>query len=94
MTDCTADSLPVVYHLQSSRTRPQLTRITSTWADFAALLVAGHSERDDKDGPGFVLAEMSKPYRAAANVARFDAVLLDMDSHGETHPPSPDIAAG
>lgn len=84
---------PLVYHLQSCRTRPQLTRVSSTWDEFSAMLVAGHTERDDKDGPGFVLAEMSKPYRAAANVARFDAVLLDMDSHGDTHPPAPDIAA-
>lgn len=89
----TADATSVVYHLQHSRTRPQLTRIASTWGEFSAVLVAGHIERDDKDGPGFVLAEMSKPYRAAANVTRFDAVLLDMDSHGDTQPPPPDIAA-
>lgn len=89
----TADATPVVYHLQHSRVRPQLTRVSSMWCEFSALLVAGHIERDDKDGPGFVLAEMSKPYRAAANVARFDAVLLDMDSHGDTQPPPPDIAA-
>ncbi len=87
------DGLPVAYHLQRSRTRPQLTRCEGTWGELAALLAHGHQERDDKDGPGVVLAEMSKPYRAAANVARFDAVLMDMDSHGDTQPPHPEDAA-
>lgn len=95
----TSTDVAIVYHCQNGgKARPQLTRCPTTWAAFVEAMSYEHDEREDKDGPGLIMAEFSAPYRKAENVTRYSALCLDLDTHAgptgrpET-PPSPAFAA-
>lgn len=88
---------PIVYHFQHKAARPQLTRCPTTWQALVEALTYEHDERDEKDGPGFILADFSTPYRKAENVVAYTAVCLDLDTHADKSgrpvtPPSPAYA--
>lgn len=95
----TGTDTAIVYHSQNGgKARPQLTRFPTTWAAFVEAMSYEHDEREDKDGPGLIMADFSAPYRRAENVTHYSALCLDMDTHAgptgrpET-PPSPAFAA-